>query len=399
MQLTYFYHRHRLHRLAKHPDFYFFELAIWLHTLARSLIAVFVPILLFKSGYSISSIIIYYLVFHVIDVPLNFSVDSLIRKIGARKVMILGTLTTIAFFGLLGVLPPGNWPLLFLLAFLAAAYDALFWVAHIYIFIEANQEGLDTGKTVSALESVRKLASVAGPLVGALILVVMGKVPLVIVSATIFVLSIIPLFKMHHVRDLPNKKRPSFREFFSNPQEKRDYLSIALLGIHNEVDGILWPLFIFTVFGTIESVAAIPVIVSLSTVFFSYLAGKLTKQYRTRMIVVGSLTIACVWILRLTLQSTPIYYATVFLVGIFSLLVSIPLDVNIVARGLKIDSLAAATYRNTTSMSLRIPLYIALALSVEVFKISFGVAASSLFIIIFVTLLLSSRINKVPAQE
>lgn len=399
MQLTYFYHRHHLHRLAKHPDFYFFELAIWLHTLARSLIAVFVPILLFKSGYSISSIIIYYLVFNVIDVPLNFAVDNLVRKIGARKVMILGTLATIAFFGLLGVLPPGNWPLLFLLAFLAAAYDTLFWIAHIYIFIEANREGLDTGETVGALESVRKLASVAGPLVGALILVTMGKVSLVIASATIFVLSIVPLFKMHHIHDLPNKKRPSFREFFSNPQEKRNYLSIALLGIHNEVDGILWPLFIFTIFGTIESVAAVPVIVSLSTALFSYLAGKLTKQYRTRMIVVGSLTVACVWILRLTLQNTPIYYATVFLVGIFSLLVSIPIDVNIAARGLKIDSLAAATYRNTTSMSLRIPLYIALALSVEVFKISFGVAASSLFIIILVTLLLSSRTNEVPTQE
>lgn len=393
MQLAHFYHRHRLYRLAQNPDLYFFELAIWLHTLARSLVAVFIPILLFKSGYSISTIIVFFLIYNVIDVPLNFVVDNVLRKIGARKVMILGTLATIAFFGLLGFLPPNNWPLLLLLAFLGAAYDTLFWVGHIYIFIEANREGLDPGKTVGALESVRKLAYVAGPLIGAFILITMGKVSLVIASIALFALSIVPLFKMRHVRDLPHEKKLSFREFFRDPREKRDYLSGALWGIHNEVDAILWPLFIFTLFGTIGSVAAVPVIVSLSTALFSYLAGKLTKRYGTRMIIVGSLIIACVWILRLTMQSAPLYYATVFLVGIFSLLVSIPIDVNVTKRGLTIGSLAAATYRNATSMVLRIPLYVALALLVEVFRVSFGLAASSLFVIVFVMLLLNTKIS------
>ncbi|MBI4129986.1 MFS transporter [Candidatus Roizmanbacteria bacterium] len=393
MQLIHFYHRHHVHRFAKHPDFYFFELAIWLHTVARSFIAVFVPILLYKSGYSISNIILFYLIFNSIDVPLNFVADHLMRKIGARKVMILGTFATITFFVLLGILPPAHWPLLIVLAFLAAIYDTFFWVAHIYMFIEANREVHDTGKTVSALEGVRRLASVIGPLIGALIFITMGKVSLVIASVAIFTLSIIPLFKMRHVRDIPDKRKVSFREFFSSDREKKDYLSLSLWGVHNEVDGTLWPLFIFTLFGTVESVAIVPVIVSLSTILFSYIAGKLTKHYGTRMILVGSFIIACMWILRLTLQNTPLYYATVFLVGIFSLLVAIPLDVNITAGGLKISSLSASTYRNATSMLLRIPLYGALTLLVEVFKVSFGVAASSLFVIIFIILLINSKIN------
>ncbi len=391
MQLAHFYNRHHLYRLSRHPDLHFFELAIWLHTLARSLISVFVPILLLESGYSLSEVIIFFLLFNAIDIPLNFIVEHIMRKIGARRVMILGTIATIAFFGLLGILPPSNWPLLWLLALLAAVYDTLFWISHVYLFIEVNREGIDTGRTIGALEGVRQLANISGPIVGALILVTLGKGYLAVASVCLFALSIIPLFKMRHVRDLPNEKKVSFREFFSKPEERKNYITLALWGVHDEVDGIIWPLFIFTIFGTVGSVAAVPVIVSLSTAFFSYLAGKLTKKYGTRMIIVGSLVIACVWILRLLITDPLLYYASIFVVGIFSLLVAIPIDTNITKRGIKIGSLAAATHRNTISMILRVPLYVVLALLVSVFEVSFGIAAFSLIIILYVTLFLKSR--------
>ncbi len=391
MQLAHFYNRHHLYRFSKHPDLHFFELAIWLHTLARSLISIFVPILLLESGYSLSEVIIFYLIYNAIDIPLNFVVERVVRKIGARKVMIWGTVATIAFFGLLGALPSDNWPLLWLLATLAAVYDTLFWISHVYLFIEINREEIDPGKTVGALEGVRQLANISGPIVGALILITLGKGYLSVASVFIFILSIIPLFKMRHVRDLPNEKKLSSREFFEAPQERKNFLTLALWGLHSEVDGIIWPLFIFTVIGTVGSVAAVPVIVSLSTASFSYLAGKLTKKYGTRMIIVGSLIIACTWILRLTVTDTLLYYISVFIVGVFSLLVAIPIDTNITSRGLKIGSLAASTHRNTISMLLRAPLYVVLLLLVSIFKISFEIAAFSLIIILYITLILNTR--------
>lgn len=398
MQLTNFYHRHRLHRLASHPDFSFFELAIWLHTLAHSLISIFVPILLVQTGYSIRDVLIYYLIFNVIDVPLNFVVDRLMRKLGARKVLILGTLAVIAFFGLLGVLPPNNWPLLILLAFLAAAYDTLFWISHFYIFIEANRGSLDAGGRVGALEAVRKMANIAGPLIGGLLLFVAGKPALVAASVAIFFMSILPIYKMRHVRDMPTGKMLSLRELFSTPQEKRDYTSMALWGIHGEVEDVLWPLFIFTLFGTIGSVAAVPFIVSVTTATLSYLAGKLTKRYATRMMVTGILVIVGAWMLRFTVHSAPLYYVTVFLTGFFSLLVSIPLDSSIVSRGLKIDSLSASTYRNALGMASRIILYLILLLFLEIFKPSFGVAVLSLLLMLLTVLAFRSAVIPLPWQ-
>jgi len=382
-----FYHRHGLHRLASHPDLHRFELALWLHTLARSLVAIFVPILLLQIGHSIAQVMVYYLIYNAFDVPLNFLAGSLVRRIGARLVMILGTLATIGFFGLLGVLPPGHWPLLVLLAALAALYDTFFWVAHIYIFIETTREGVDAGRTVGAVEAIRKLGNVVGPTLGALILIGGGKVALVGASVIIFVLSMVPLFRMRDLHDIPASKKVAFREFFRDPQERRDYLSRALFGIHGDASEILWPLFIFTVFGTLGSVAAVPTIVALTTIIFSYLVGRLTREYRNRLIITGSLLIACVWILRMAVQDPLFYYVTVFLMGFLALLVDIPLDSNMTARGVRIGSLEAAVYRNTASMAPRVVLFGVLALAVGVFNVSFILAAASTLLLFAVNAL------------
>jgi MFS family permease len=398
MQLAHFYNRHRLYRLSAHPDLHNFEFAMWLHALARSLISVYVPILLLESGYSLSDVIVFYLLFNTIDIPLNFVVERILRKIGARKVMILGTIATIAFFGLLGILPPDNWPLLFLLAVLAAVYDTLFWIAHVYLFIEVNREGIDAGKSVGALEGIRQLAYIVGPLIGALILIVLGKGYLAIASIIIFALSIIPLFRMRHVRDLPNEKKLSIRGHFSSLQDKKNYLILALWSVHDEVDGIIWPLFIFTVFGTIESVAIIPVMVSISTIIFSYLVGRLTKQHGIQMITIGAALVASIWLLRITITNPYLLYASIFIVGISSLLVTIPVDANITSIGLRAGSLATATQRNIISMILRIPLYVVLLLLVNVFKISFGVAAICLIFILYITLISSRRMPVVVTK-
>jgi hypothetical protein len=381
MELAHFYQRNQLHRFTGHPNFRHFEFAIWLHTVARSLISVFVPIFLFQSGYSIVAIIIFYLAFNAIDVPLNFVVARVMRAIGARKTLMLGTLFTVAFFVLLGALPLAWWSLL-ILAFLEAAYDTFFWISHIYIFMEASREEANTAGTVGALEAIKRLAGIIGPIVGAVIVVMFGQSSLVLASIAVFALSVIPLFKLRHLTDVPVGRTPSIREFFASRREKQDYSAMALWGIHSFIEGILWPLFIFTVFGTIGSVALVPAIVSLGTALFSYGAGRLTKRYGVRMVVVGSAVVACMWVLRLTLLDPALYYASALIVGAFSLLVAIPIDVRIVSRALTSGSLAAATYRNAAAMVLRIPLCVVLIIVTNVFNFGFALAAVSLLGII-----------------
>ena len=367
-----------------HSDFWLFELSIWLHVLARSLITVFVPILLLTTGYSIGEVMIYYFLYNLFDVPLNWFARYMTRQLGARKVMILATIAVIAFFLTLGFLVPGNWPLLILLGVFAALYDVFYWVAHTYLFIVASREEKDTSSSTSWLYIVKRIASLLGPALGAGILLLANKEILIAVSIALFILSLIPLFRAKHLPDKPQEPTLSFKEFFKAPEERTNYLSTMFFSVHRSAEAVLWPLFIYITFASIGSVAIVPIIVSLTAILFSYFAGKIHKKDRSKMIILGSILIALMWIIRLSFDATVIYYITIFLVGLFSLLINIPLDSNLFERDTYRDPLSAATYRNASSMFIKIFLYGGLALLVSVFQVSFIIAMISLLLLLLV---------------
>src|SRR6185503_10680655 len=117
MHLYHFYHHHNLARL-RWSDFWLYELSIWLHTFALSLVNIFIPILLLKAGYPLQSVVVYYILLNVFDVPLNFSARVLVRYLGARFVIAIATIATIVFFFLLNSQEIG-WMQLTVLAFFA----------------------------------------------------------------------------------------------------------------------------------------------------------------------------------------------------------------------------------------------------------------------------------------
>lgn len=377
-----------------HSDFWLFEFSVWLHVFGRSLISVFIPILLLSANFSIGEVIVYYLIYNVFDVPLNFFAGWLVRKIGARFVIIVGILSSIAFFIVLFNLTQNNWPLLILLAFFSALYDALYWVAHIYYFIESSKERHSISKDTSTFYIVKKIGGIFAPAFGAAILIFYNQQILIVFSIIFLLLSIWPLAKMKKTKDRPTGKRPSFKEFFKNKKDLKDYITLSLFGLHGTTEGIIWPLFIFVVFGTFKSVAIIPIILSVTTIIFTYYAGRVHKRDRTNTLMLGSLFIAIIWLLRLFLDSTIFYYASIFLIGLFSVLIMIPLDSNVFEQGQRKDALTVSVYRNTFSMAPRILLYGTLALLVNVFNISFVIAATSMVIIIAVTLFFAKKTDQ-----
>ncbi len=163
---------------------------------------------------------------------------------------------------------------------------------------------------------------------------------------------------------------------------------------------MIWPLFIYAIFGSIKSVAAIPVIVALTTIVFTYFTGKIQKANRNILLSVGSILIAITWVLRIVLENDIFYYVSVVFVGLFTILVSLPLDSNIFEQGERKNALAASTYRNTFSMFPRIFFYGLLFVLLEVFKVSFVAAAISMFIIaVFNSLfILNRKREKVPVK-
>jgi MFS family permease len=386
MHLFHKYHELNISKLF-HSEFWLFEFSIWLHVFSRSMIAIFIPIFLLNLGYTISQLLIFFMLFNVFDLPLNFLAKYLIEKIGARKVIILGTIFSVFYFITLYTIGPSDWTLIILLALFGALYDAFYWVGHIYLFMKCNRNTKSVNKDTSILYIVKKLATFIAPIIGAGILIYFEKNILILVSIILLLLSSWPLFKIKDIDDKP-KRTTTFFKFFKTWSDIKEYFFYSLASFHWVSEGIIWPIFIYTIFATVESVAIIPVIVSMTTLIFTYFAGKFTNKNRPLIMSIGAFLVASTWIARILIESNIFYFVSVFLIGIFIVLYSLPLDSQLFEKGEKKNPLATATYRNFFSMLPRVFFFALLYFMLEIFQVSFITASIAMFTISAITILL-----------
>jgi MFS family permease len=395
MRLFRHYHARALYARI-HSDFVNFELSVWLHTIARSLISVFVPILMLRFGYSLNAVLAYYVVFNWVDVPLNLLARRIVMYRGARFVILISTAFAITYFALFGQLAYGGWMILFTLAFIDAFYDSFYWVSHMYLFIESTGKPEEASRDIGILSSVRRLGSMLGPAIGAGILLFGSQRELIITSIVFYSLSMLPLFSLHHTRNKPEVRGISFRAFFRELREKRDYFTFGLYSLNSATESTLWPIFIFLAFGGLQSIAGVAIIVSLSAIAFSYVTGNLAQRHGGgRLILIGTIAGAMVWVLRLSVANGFFYYASVFLMGFFTIMIDIALDSNILERAKLKDPLMAATMRNGVSMLAQAVLFTVLFLVTAVFKVSFTMAIAALLALLLASRLLTARMKQV----
>ncbi len=375
MRGFHFYHGHRgAHHFS---DFWLYELSLWLHTLSRSLVAIFIPILMLKSGYGVGDVILYFLAYNALDVPLNFAARAFIRRWGARLAIAIATCITIAFFWVLLHLAEPTIPILLGLAVLAASYDTLYWVAHFFLFIESGSTR--PAKSTGTMYAIRQAAVILGPATGALILLFSTQQILLYATITGFFLSLVPLLWLSTLPDRPRTRSLSYKEFFAWPEGKRAYLSSAFYSAHDAVETTLFPLFIFLIFGTLESVAVIPVLVSVAAICTAFMLGRIKPHRRTTAVVLGALAIAAIWITRLLTTDPNVYYASVLVVSICAYLILVPIDSAILEYAKRMqDPLSASAYRNAAYMTTSTLIFGTLALLLNVFEPSFAIASASL---------------------
>lgn len=384
MKIFHHYHHRKVHSKT-HPDFWNFEISVWLHMIGYSVVSIFIPILMLTYGYSLEMVMVYYAMYFLFDVPLNFLANKLTIYLGARIVVILATLSVILYFVLFPHLMSKSFSILVVLAVLAAIYDTFYWVAHLYLFMESSGKTDEISKNNGILNGIRSFGGMLGPAIGAGILLFTTESALLFVSIFFLTLSIIPLLFLRHVKDKPNPKQVSPKEFFKELPEKKNFLSWFFYSLHFAANEIIWPIFIFTLFGTLKSIALVAVVISVSKILLSYMTGILDSKHREKLMFIGITVILCIWILRLIYPNDVFYYLSILFMGFFAVLFEVPVDSSIFERArLKDQTLAAATFRNAIIMFPEGILFFILAIFLGVFKLSFISTIISLILLLLV---------------
>lgn len=247
-----------------------FELYVFLSTFSRNLIEVFIPIILYKFGYELKDVILYFLVSNIFSLILSYPLIEFSKKFNNKYLTLIGI---IAFVGVQIMLANIVYSYAFIIsiAFLYALYRRGYWISRRYYNLHVIEKE-KIASTFSIISIVNHLGVIFASYIGAIMLDYISINMVTIISIIIFMLSIVPLSLMNFKHEKNNTKINLIKTLKEIPiQNQFLFGSYELLNVLK----CLFALYIFIyVKNTYATVGLFNLITNLSVLGFTYFYGK-----------------------------------------------------------------------------------------------------------------------------
>ncbi|MFH1837896.1 MAG: hypothetical protein ABH808_00115 [Candidatus Kuenenbacteria bacterium] len=264
-----------------------FYITVSIQTFALSMISFFEPLYLYKLGFSISQILIFFIFVYIIFfflVPLG---GKFINHFGFEHSIFFSVPFCILYFLSLYLISFYSF-FVFIAPIFLVIYKMLYWPSYHANFAKYGIKE-QIGKEIGALRTIGLLVGVIGPFIGGLIIVSFGFDALFVVVACILFVSIIPLFT---TKEKFISQKFSYKDCFKRLFFEKNKKSMwKFIGIGEElVDLVLWPIFIFLIiknYFTIGGLISLSILISVFATFYigySFDNGKGKKILRKSLI-------------------------------------------------------------------------------------------------------------------
>ncbi len=247
-----------------------------LRSLSSSLVGIFVPIYLYKIGYSITDIGIFFLIWFAVRPLMVYFIAKLIGEIGPKHTMILSVGVQIAYLSFVLTIQTMHWPL-FIVAILGSLCFGMYRMAFEVDFskVKHPEHG---GKEIGYMQIFERVGGVLGPLIGGMIAGFFGPRYTLSIAILVLTASLLPLLataepiKRHQVIILKG---------FPLKKYSRSLVLSGVYQLQEIINGTLWPLFLGAFILLEGTYQILGVLVSLSTliaIVSSYSIGKLIDK-------------------------------------------------------------------------------------------------------------------------
>ncbi len=272
---------------------------------ALGLVSIFVPIYLYKLGFPLPWILGYYFMLPLSSVLLTNRVCArVVAKSGVKWSMLIAVLFKMLFFTCLYLLPAHRW-LFFVLPLLNMLKTQISSLGYHLNFIE-HSDAAHRGRQVSILQSTALAANLLAPLIGGVVIGLVGFKMLFVGAIMLMAVAAIPILI------LPTHKNLKPVEFdiknMWRDMLKREnlplFLSYGGYAIEEWIGFVVWSLFLFFILHNTESVGAASSIVAAVTFLVFYLVGRLSdKVSKKKLIKLGTFLYFFGWVGRLFADS------------------------------------------------------------------------------------------------
>lgn len=289
--------------------------------LAFSLVGIFIPIYLLTLGYSLTTVLIYFLVFHTLTFIFTPIALLLSKKIGYKILIIASAVFVVLFLFFLNKLEQLDIPVL-LIAAIAGIENALYFIP-MHAFFTRLTENQMRGRQFGLLTTIGQVSGLLGPLVGALVATFFGFSYLFYITIFFILISVIPLFYLENIK--PNTKLKLRRLPHLTKKNKIFFLGTILDNVRGETEGLIWPIFIFFSLQSLISVGWISFLVGCGTILFTLLLGHFhDKKDKYFFLRLGAVLYALIWAGRIYIDAPIFLYVFSLLAGFCALMIAIP---------------------------------------------------------------------------
>lgn len=258
---------------------------------STSIITLFEPIYLYTLGYSISWIMLFYVIVYATYFFLLPLGGKIARRIGYERAFLLGTIALAAYFT--SLLAIGYLPSFFFIAPLVfAVQKMLYWPAYHGDLARFGRKG-HRGRELSILSVIMQIVAVIGPVVGGLILEFSTFTILFLVAIGLLLASVIPLFT---TREKFTPGTFSYKSAFKYMLARKNLRHlIAYFGYGEELIVLtIWPIFIYIIISDYLSIGSVIAVATIFSIAVTLVAGRFSDRLKTRWTVLIAGTLAYV---------------------------------------------------------------------------------------------------------
>ncbi len=286
---------------------------------ASSLVAVFIPIYLVESGFSLTQALLFFALHFGASGLLSPLAAAVGARLGFKRTILLHTPLRVLYLLWLGVLPAHHGHFYWLAVF-AAVVGTFYWIPLHSLFARASHDGC-RGNDVGRFTTIMKVATIAGPILGGAAIVLLGYGTLFAIAAALIVFSAVPLF---FTKDVKCCEPVSLRRMASSAP-KRFVAAFTAEGALSAASPIVWPLFIFAVLGSEFTVGSVATISGVGIAVFTLYTGVLSDRVKkTTLLHIGGLLWAATWFMRPLALDLAALLAVGLLDGLVGVLVAVP---------------------------------------------------------------------------
>lgn len=288
---------------------------------AFSLVGIFIPIYLLTLKYSLSQVLIFYIIHYAFLLFFAFFAMRIISRIGPWRAIVLSFPFLFAHLVLLYLLKSIAIPL-GVIAFFGGLYSAFYWIPLHLMFVRQVKEE-EIGSSTGKLFAFPQLASILAPLLGGFIAAIFGFKILIGIAFLIFSVSFAVYLGSESRGDCFTFRMSEGKKFIK--KYPKLFFAEIFDNMGEETEAIIWPIFIYLNLLNLSSVGLVGALLSLGSAVFTLFIGRITDKYRKKQIIkIGVFILLFVWMLRYFANSEIMFYILTVLIGFFTMFFLVP---------------------------------------------------------------------------